>query len=54
MKDLAKYAIQVDGLAMVPFWLLEREAHEARRRSCRLLIVIGALTAALVAALVWR
>lgn len=54
MKDLAAYTTQVDGLAMVPFWLLEKRESEARRRSRRMWLVIGGLAAALIVALVWR
>lgn len=54
MKDMAEYTTQVDGLAMVPFWLLEREMYKARRRSCRMWWAIGILAAGLIVALVWR
>lgn len=32
MKDYAEYTKEVDGLAMVPFWLLEAAVHHERRR----------------------
>lgn len=54
MKDLAGYTTQVDGLAMVPFWLLELREAKHRRTQRWLYCVIGVMAAALVVALVWR